>query len=67
MCVSPKSNRKEPADDNKETYNNRHHVENFFQSAKSCRRIGTRYEKTEKMFMAFIHLFASMDYTLHSI
>lgn len=67
MCVPPKSNRKEPADYNKETYKNRHHVENFFQRAKRCRRIGTRYEKTEKMFMAFIHLFASMDYTLHGI
>ena len=66
-CIPPKSNRRRPAAYNKETYKNRHHVENFFQRAKRCRRIGTRYEKTARMFMAFIYLFASIDYTLHHI
>ena len=67
VCIPPKSNRRRPAAYNKETYKNRHHVENFFQRAKRCRRIGTRYEKTARMFMAFIYLFASIDYTLHHI
>ena len=67
VCIPPKSNRRKPATYNKETYKNRHHVENFFQRAKRCRRIGTRYEKTARMFMAFIYLFASIDYTLHHI
>ena len=67
VCIPPKSNRRNPATYNKETYKKRHHVENFFQRAKRCRRIGTRYEKTGKIFMAFIYLFSSMDYTLHHI
>jgi len=67
VCIPPKSNRRTPATYNKVTYKNRHHVENFFQRAKRCRRIGTRYEKTARMFMAFIFLFASIDYTLHRI
>lgn len=64
-CIPPKSNRKKPATYDKETYKHRHFVENFFQRAKRCRRIGTRYEKTKSMFMAFVHLFASIDYQLH--
>jgi len=65
ICIPPKSNRKKPASYDKEIYKNRHFIENFFQRAKRCRRIGTRYEKTKVMFMAFVHLFASMDYVLH--
>lgn len=40
-------------------------MENFFQRAKRCRRIGTRYEKTQAMFLSFVCLFAAMDYFLH--
>ena len=66
-CIPPKSNRKRPATYDKETYKHRHFIENFFQRAKRCRRIGTRYEKTKVMFMASVCLFASMDYVLHRI
>jgi len=65
VCIPPKSNRKSPATYDKEVYKRRHHVENFFQRAKRCRRIGTRYEKTKVMFMAFVCIFASIDYVLH--
>jgi len=65
VCIPPKSNRRTPATYDKETYKSRHRVENFFQRAKRCLRIGTRYEKTARMFMAFVFLFASIDYTLH--
>jgi len=65
VCIPPKSNRRTPATYDKEIYKSRHRVENFFQRAKRCRRIGTRYEKTARMFMAFVFLFASIDYTLH--
>lgn len=67
VCIPPKANRRHPAEFDKEKYKKRHHVENFFQRAKRCRRIGTRYEKTANMFMAFVFLFAAMDYTLHPI
>ena len=65
ICIPPKSNRKSPASYDKETYKKRHHVENFFQRAKRCRRIGTRYEKTKMMFLSFVTLFAIVDYYLH--
>ncbi len=64
-CIPPKSNRKNPATYDKDTYKERHTVENFFQRAKRCRRIGTRYEKTKMMYMSFVTLFAIMDYFLH--
>jgi transposase len=65
VCIPAKSNRKHPATHHKGYYKKRHEVENFFQRAKRCRRIGTRYEKTERMFMAFVTLFAIIDYYLH--
>lgn len=64
-CIPAKSNRLNPAKHNKGHYKKRHKVENFFQRAKRCRRIGTRYEKTKLMFQAFVTLFATMDYYLH--
>lgn len=65
LCIPAKSNRKRPAKHHAGHYKKRHKVENFFQRAKRCRRIGTRYEKTKTMFVAFITLFSTMDYFLH--
>ena len=65
VCISARARRLHPASYDKEKYKRRHRVENFFQRAKRCRRLGTRYEKTAKMFMAFVTLFASIDYFLH--
>ena len=53
-CIPPRSNRKAPAAYDLELYKQRHHVENFFEKLKRCRRIATRYDKTADSFMAFV-------------
>lgn len=65
-CIPAKSNRRNPAYHDAEVYKKRHTVENFFQRAKRCRRIGTRYEKTARMFESFLYIFAIIDFFLHS-
>jgi transposase len=53
-CIPPRSNRNNPAPYNAKLYKQRHHVENFFEKLKRCRRIATRYDKTAASFMAFV-------------
>ena len=53
-CIPPRSNRNHPASYDVELYKQRHHVENFFEKLKRCRRIATRYDKTASSFMAFV-------------
>ena len=52
--VPPKLNRKEPWDYDKELYKKRNEVERLFRRIKGFRRIFTRYEKLDIMFIAFI-------------
>ena len=52
--VPPKSNRKEPWDYDKELYKTHNEVERLFRRIKGFRRIFTRYEKLDIMFIAFI-------------
>ncbi len=40
----------------------RHHVENFCQRIKRWRRLGTRYEKLAKRFLAFVQLVGILDW-----
>ncbi len=47
-------------DYDREKYKWRHLVENFFCQIKAFRRIGTRYEKTDKGFAAMIYLAATV-------
>ncbi|OQB27999.1 MAG: Transposase DDE domain protein [Candidatus Hydrogenedentes bacterium ADurb.Bin179] len=53
--VPPKSNRADPWEYDKETYKKRNVVERLFRRIKGFRRVCTRYEKTDVMFMAFVH------------
>ena len=50
-------------DDDRERYEWRHLVENFFCQIKAFRRIATRYEKTEKCFAATIYLVGAVPWT----
>ena len=50
-------------DYDREKYKWRHLVENFFCQIKAFRRIGTRYEKTDKGFAAMIYLAATVLWT----
>lgn len=52
--VPPKKNRKNPWNYNKELYKQRNIIERLFRWLKSFRRVFTRYDKTDKMYLAFI-------------
>lgn len=61
-CIPPRSNRLQPASWHREHYRKRHQVENLFQRLKRHRRIGTRYEKNDLYFLAFVQLAAVLDW-----
>ena len=52
--VPPKKNRRNPWDYDKEKYKRRNVVERLFRRLKEFRRVCTRYDKTDTMFLAFI-------------
>ena len=51
--VPPKSNRKEPWEYDKELYKKRNEVERFFRRYKRFRRICTRYDKLDVVFLSY--------------
>jgi len=53
--VPPKSNRVEPWQYDREMYKRRNEVERLFRRLKGFRRIFSRFEKLDVMFIAFIH------------
>jgi len=55
--VPPKSNRKEPWEYDKEVYKNRNEVERFFLRIKRFRKVFTRYDKLDVVYMGVL-LFA---------
>lgn len=58
--IPPKSNRKFPAEFDKETYKWRHLIENYFGKLKENRGIAMRSCKTDLSFKAFISLAATI-------
>jgi len=52
--VPPKSSRKNPWDYDKELYKQRNRVERLFRCSKRFRRIFTRYDKLDIIFLSFI-------------
>ena len=52
--VPPKKNRKIPWEYDKEKYKRRNVVERLFRRLKEFRKVCTRYDKTDVMFLAFI-------------
>ncbi len=54
--VPPKSSRTEPWEHDKVLYKKRNEVERLFRRLKGFRRIFTRFEKLDVMFMGFIVL-----------
>ena len=61
-CIPPRKNRLRHIPWHRGFYKKRHHVENFFQRIKRLRRIGTRYEKLSRHFLAFVQLAAILDW-----
>ncbi len=56
FAVPSKRNAINPRDIDKHQYKNRHLVEILFQRLKVFRKISTRYEKLDKIFLSFIHI-----------
>ena len=54
--VPPKANRKDPWDLDKYTYKLRNEVERLFGRFKRCRRVHTRYDKLDEIYLAFVNL-----------
>jgi transposase len=58
--IPPKSNRKIQRSFDKQMYQARHLMENFYCKLKQYRAIATRYDKTPRNFLAAIHLAATV-------
>ena len=64
--IPPKSNRRQPWTYDKEVYKQRNEVERLFRRLKGYRRVFTRYDKLDHMFLGFITL-AVITNTLLSV
>jgi transposase len=61
-CIPPRCNRLKPARWHHGHYRRRHQVENLFQRLKRYRRVGTRYEKNDRYFLALVQSGAILDW-----
>ncbi len=59
--VPPKSNRNNPWDYDKQLYKQRNQVERLFRRIKRFRRIFTRYDKLDVVFLAFAYFALIVD------
>ena len=59
--VPPNPNRVAPWEYDRVTYRRRNEVERLFRRLKGYRRISTRYDKLDVLFLAFIHLALIFD------
>lgn len=57
--IPPRANRSQPIACNFQRYKDRNRIERMFNRLKQFRRIATRYDKTAKSFLAFLHLAAA--------
>ena len=55
ICISKRSNRKEPRDIDEEIYKWRHLIESFFCKLKAFKAIALRCEKTDRNFNSMIY------------
>ena len=58
--IPPKRTRKVQRPYDQQLYREPNHIERLFARLKQCRRIATRYDKTARNFLAFLHLAATM-------
>jgi transposase len=58
--IPPKAGRKDPRCYDREPYEARHSIENFFAELKQYRAIATRYDKRAIHFLGAIHLAAAV-------
>ncbi len=60
VVIPSRRNCKEQRKIDENLYKDRNKIERFFNRLKHYRRIATRYEKTARNYLAFIHLAATM-------
>ena len=58
--IPPKANRKVKREHDKHLYKERNLAERFINRIKQHRRVATRYEKTARNFLGFVHVAAIM-------
>jgi transposase len=58
--IPTQKDRAEQRDIDRERYKDRNLVERFWAKAKQFRRVATRYDKTARNFLAFVHLASIM-------
>ena len=58
--IPPKKNRRSPRDYDRHLYRERKKVEWFINLLKQYRRVATRYEKTARNFLGFVHVASIM-------
>lgn len=58
--IPPKRNRQEPREYDRDLYQARHLIENFFCKLKQFRGIATRYDKRKRNFLAGVYLAATV-------
>ena len=58
--IPARKNRTEGREIDRDLYRERNLVERFWSRAKQCRRVATRYEKTARNFLAFVHVTSIM-------
>jgi transposase len=58
--IPSRKNRAEPREYDRERYKDRNLAERFWSRAKQYRRVATRYEKTARNFLAFVHVASIM-------
>lgn len=59
--VPPKKNRKNPWKYDKELYKQRNEIERFFLRIKRFRKVFTRYDKLDSIYISIIHLAMIFD------
>jgi transposase len=59
-CIPSLKNRQEQRAYDRELYKERNRVERFINRLKHYRRVATRYEKTARNFLAFVHVASVM-------
>jgi transposase len=58
--IPTQKDRKEQRDIDRDRYKDRNLVERFWSKAKQYRRVATRYDKTARNFLAFLHIASVM-------
>lgn len=59
--VSPRSNRLEPWEYDREMYKRRNEVERLFRRLKGFRRVFSRFDKLDVLFLGFVHFALIVD------